>query len=230
MTSSDHRLEDFEERRLTALKEVVAARARALPARETRTRRPARRTIALAATAVGVSAVAATAVTVTSLRSAPAYAVARDANGVVDVRITRYRDAEGLSRQLRRLGVPAAVYYVPAGKVCHQPFATLVRDVPPGLYSAPTNIPGQENGTGMRLRIDTRLFEPGQFFLFGLKIFHNADGGVNTSVTQYLVTGRVIPCHLAPVTPPNPVISPLVGPGERAPHKIVYDEPSIIVP
>lgn len=48
-----------------------------------------------------------------------AFAVTENADGTVTVEIRSIEDAEGLERQLAESGVPAAVYYLPAGKVCN---------------------------------------------------------------------------------------------------------------
>lgn len=220
MTTSNYELAGFEERRLTELKQIVAARATATLTSEPRTRRPTRGAMTLAATAVGALAVAVTATVVAPLEdAAPAYAVTKDAKGVVNVRIIHYRHADGLSRQLQHLGVPASVFYVPAGTVCHQPHVTPVTDIPRGLYSAPTNIPGQPGGDGMQLRIDTRLFKPGQYFIFGLKVTTSPNGTMS-SVAQLLVTGKVIRCRFVPAPPLSP----------PPPANAVVSEPSIMIP
>ncbi|MFV2175758.1 hypothetical protein ACFHW2_09850 [Actinomadura sp. LOL_016] len=200
-------LAEFEERRLAELKEVVAARAAAEPrphrparrARRARRIRRVRRTVPVAAAAAAVVAGVVTMVFPPG-SAAPAYAVTRAAGGVVTVDILEYRDAEGLSRRLRDVGVPAHVYYVPAGKVCRQPYVTAVGAVPPGLYGPPTGVPGRPEG--MRLRIDTTRFEPGQHFLFGLKVHRTEDGTLMQGVAQYLVTGEVVTCRFTPAPPP----------------------------
>jgi hypothetical protein len=48
-----------------------------------------------------------------------AFAVSEDANGIVTVEIRSIEDASGLERQLEALGIPAAVYDLPSGKLCN---------------------------------------------------------------------------------------------------------------
>jgi hypothetical protein len=47
-----------------------------------------------------------------------AFAVTENADDTVTVEIRSIEDAEGLQRRLQEAGVPAAVYYLPPGKVC----------------------------------------------------------------------------------------------------------------
>ncbi|MFD8557643.1 hypothetical protein [Streptosporangium canum] len=125
----------------------------------------------------------------------PAYAVTKDANGVVYVKVRDFHDAAGLTRQLKDLGVPAVVDYVPEGQQCREPRATYVTDVPRGLYYAPTSIPGEEGGFGWQMRIDTKLFKDGQTFVWTI-----GESGTST----ILMNDPVAPCALVPADPPKP--------------------------
>ncbi|MEN3535096.1 hypothetical protein AAH991_08300 [Microbispora sp. ZYX-F-249] len=120
------------------------------------------------------------------------YAVTKDSDGVVWVRVRDFRDVAGLTKQLRDLGVPAIVDYAPAGKKCREPRATYVEDIPQGLYDPPTNIPGEKDS--WQMRIDTRLFKPGQTFVWTLTAL--PDGGSSTSTI--LMEDPVKPCVLVP--------------------------------
>ncbi|MFI9576803.1 hypothetical protein ACIG5D_35690 [Microbispora rosea] len=122
----------------------------------------------------------------------PSYAVTKDSHGVVWVRVRDFRDVAGLTKQLRDLGVPAIVDYAPLGKKCREPRATYVEDIPQGLYDPPTNIPGEKEG--WQMRIDTRLFKPGQTFVWTLTAL--PDGGSGTSTI--LMNDPVKPCVLVP--------------------------------
>ncbi|MGW5265063.1 hypothetical protein ACWEQG_29160 [Microbispora sp. NPDC004025] len=122
----------------------------------------------------------------------PSYAVTKDSHGVVWVRVRDFRDVAGLAKQLRDLGVPAVVDYVPAGKKCREPRATRVEDIPRGIYDPPTNLPGAKYG--WQMRIDTRLFKPGQTFVWTLTAL---PGGMSSTST-ILMEDPVKPCVLVP--------------------------------
>ncbi|MFC4532980.1 hypothetical protein [Sphaerisporangium dianthi] len=121
------------------------------------------------------------------------YAVTKDSDGIVYVTIRDFSDADGLRRQLRDLDVPAIVDHVPHGTWCRDPRGTVVRDKPAGLYSVPEGIPG-DDGSGWRMRIDTKLFKPGQTFVW--TISESPGGGSRTSTILY--QGPVAPCALIP--------------------------------
>ena len=207
-------LDAFEERRLAELKQIVAARAAAAPPRRVRSRirasagtfapvRAAARHRLWAATAA-VALAAGTATLMAGLGGTDrAYAVTKHVDGTVDIDIRDFRDADGLSRQLSRLGVPARVFYVDGPRFCRQPYAHKVDDIPPGLYSHPIDVPGDPEL--MRLRINTRLMKPGQYFVFVLS-FTRTQGGTDRGVGEYLVAGRLIPCRFSPA--PTPVRPP----------------------
>ncbi|GAA4205538.1 hypothetical protein GCM10022252_66250 [Streptosporangium oxazolinicum] len=117
----------------------------------------------------------------------PSYAVTRDSDGVVYVKVRDFRDAAGLSKQLKELNVPAIVDHAPAGKWCREPRGTSVQDIPAGLYSVPENIPGEASTTGWQMRIDTKLFKPGQTFVWTIG---------ERSTSTILMDGPVAPCVL----------------------------------
>ncbi|SEG99934.1 hypothetical protein SAMN05444920_114210 [Nonomuraea solani] len=196
-------LAGFEERRLAELKDHIAARAAA-----GRNRRPRRRIMFAMAAGAAAATVAAVA-TVTSLGGGDtAYAVTKDSDGIVHVTVRDFADAKGLNRQLTSLGVPALVDYVPAGQRCRDERGTAVRDVPRGLYHAPANIPGDKEGHGWQMRIDTKLFKPGQTFVWTLEV-DPIYGWTGTSTI--LMHGPVAPCVLVPDDTPHnvPAVSPL---------------------
>ncbi|MFF0307045.1 hypothetical protein ACFYSC_06440 [Streptosporangium sp. NPDC004379] len=185
MTTSERRLAGFEERQLAELREHVAARAAVTPARRPRGR------LLLAASAVAAGVCAAVAIpAVSGDGGEPAYAVTKGADGVVYAELRDSRDAAGLSDQLRRLGVPAIVDHVPEGRMCREPRGKHVEDIPPDLYHVPESIPGEKQG--WRMRIDTRLFKPGQTFVW--TVGENSTGGTSTSTI--LMEGPVAPCVL----------------------------------
>ncbi|WP_214110695.1 hypothetical protein [Acrocarpospora catenulata] len=119
----------------------------------------------------------------------PSYAVTKNSDGVVYVKVRDFRDAAGLSKQLKELDVPAIVDYAPPGMWCREPRGTYVQDIPAGLYSVPENIPGEESAGGWQMRIDTKLFEPGQTFVWTI-----GEEGTST----ILMNDPVAPCVLVP--------------------------------
>ncbi|MFF0248091.1 hypothetical protein ACWEU6_04315 [Streptosporangium sandarakinum] len=197
MTTSERRLAGFEERQLAELKEHIAARSTPVPVRRPRGR------LFLAAAAVAAGVCAAVAIpAVFGGGGESAYAVTRDANGVVYAELRDSRDAAGLSDQLRRLGIPAIVDYVPEGKMCREPRGKHVEDIPRDLYHVPESIPGEKHG--WRMRIDTRLFKPGQTFVW--TIGKNNTGGTSTSTI--LMEGPVGPCELVDAPEPKEIRPP----------------------
>ncbi|WP_283135761.1 hypothetical protein [Rhizohabitans arisaemae] len=176
----------FEERRLVELKEHIAGRAAA----EQRSR-PRRRLFFGAASLAGAGL--ATAITIVSLGgTVPAYAVTTDADGVVHAEVRDFRDAAGLTKRLKELGVPAVVDYVPHGQKCRGPRGTFVEGIPAGLYEPPTGIPGEKDG--LRMKINPKLFKPGQSLVWTMTVHPD---GVATAATV-LMQGPVAPCVLVP--------------------------------
>ncbi|MEV6153744.1 hypothetical protein AB0L53_25705 [Nonomuraea sp. NPDC052129] len=193
-------LAGFEERRLAELKEHVAARAAAERAGRPhaaaeRAGWPRRRMVLAVAAGAAIAAVASV-VTVSSMGGADrAYAVTKDSDGIVYVTVRDFRDAAGLTRQLKSLNVPAIVDFVPAGQKCKEPRAEPVTDIPRGLYYAPRNIPGDDAGSGWQMQINTKLFKPGQTFVWTLAV-DPVYGGSDTSTI--LMRDPVAPCELVP--------------------------------
>jgi hypothetical protein len=186
----------LEERRLAELKQYVASRPAAglAPARRA-LRRYGRPVLAL-----GAAAAAATAALVAASvgTGTPAYAVTRSADGTVTITLSDFRDTTQLSQELKQLGVPAAVYYIPQGKYCYQADAHPVSGVPKGLYSVPSALP---SGPGWSMRLDTSLIQPGQMLLFGI----SAGPAQSTmySSSTYLVSGQATACQFQAEPPPS---------------------------
>ncbi|MDA0635142.1 hypothetical protein OUY22_17120 [Nonomuraea sp. MCN248] len=127
----------------------------------------------------------------------PSYAVTKEPDGVVYVRIRDFRDKAGLAKRLKELDVPATVDYVPPGQWCREPRGTPVRDIPRGLYSVPESILGEEHGPGWQMRIDTKLFKPGQTFVWTIS---------DHRTSTILMSGPVAPCVLVPHTSREPKV------------------------
>ncbi|GGL32237.1 hypothetical protein [Planomonospora parontospora] len=108
---------NFEETLLMELKEEIGARAV-----RARSRSRLRRRLLVGAGATGIAAALIIVPTVTGTEN-PAYAVARQADGSITVKINEFRDPELLERDLAALGVRAEVRYSPPGKTCSRDFA-----------------------------------------------------------------------------------------------------------
>ncbi|MEV5888605.1 hypothetical protein [Nonomuraea fuscirosea] len=119
----------------------------------------------------------------------PSYAITKERDGVVYVQLRDFRDEAGLAKRLKELDVPAVVDYAPPGQWCKEPRGTHVKGIPRGLYSVPENIPGEESGRGWQMRIDTKLFKPGQTFVWTIS---------DHSTSTILMSGPVAPCVLVP--------------------------------
>lgn len=166
-------------------------------------RGPRRAALGLAAAAVAATGIVVGPSLLTNdTLTTPSYAVTKDSDGVVWVKVRDFRDVAGLAKQLRDLGVPAIVDYVPAGKKCREPRAAYVEDIPQGIYDPPTNLPGSKHG--WQMRIDTRLFKPGQTFVWTL----TALPGGGSSTSTILMEDPVKPCVLVPDDTPKMTSEP----------------------
>jgi hypothetical protein len=198
---TDSTLTALEDRRLAELKEIVARRAAAaLAARPAAAPAKHRRRITRPALALATAAAAAAVVLVASTGGGtPAFAVTRQPNGIIDITLTNYGDTGQLSAELRKLGVPASVFYVPAGQECLQDSAAQVTDIPAGLYQPPQDIPGVR-GAAWQMQINTGLFKPGQFLIFGLSIGTGPHDGKVFASSTFLATGEVTSCRFLPAS------------------------------
>ncbi|HEU5026247.1 MAG TPA: hypothetical protein VFV01_15120 [Spirillospora sp.] len=107
-------------RQRARLMQEAGARA---PERTAWHRRPAVRRLAVtAASGTAVAAAALLATVATGSSGSPAYAAQRLPDGTIKVTIREFRDAPGLERRLRSLGVRAVITYLPTGTRCvHTP-------------------------------------------------------------------------------------------------------------
>jgi hypothetical protein len=180
---------------------LLAAITTEEPGTLTKTRRYAPRRLALGlAAAVVLASVAVVGPSLLEGGSGvpSSYAVTKAANGIVTIQVRDFRDAPGLEKRLKDLDVPAIVDNVPYGQMCREPRGKHVMDIPQGLYSLPENIPGEKHG--WQMRIDTKLFRPGQTFVWTISAPANGEGG---STSTYLVEGPVASCVLVPAPKPK---------------------------
>ncbi|SDL96290.1 hypothetical protein SAMN05421869_13398 [Nonomuraea jiangxiensis] len=174
-----------------ALLAVITAQEPATAPRTGRRYTPRRLAFGLAA--VAALAVGATVVPIV-LRDVPSSYAVNLNDGMVTIQIRDFGDAAGLERRLKELKVPAMVDLVPKGMMCREPRGKHVEDIPRGLYSLPENIPGEPEG--WQMRINTKLFGPGQTFVWTLS-------GKGGGTTTYLMEGPVAPCEPVPAPPPR---------------------------
>lgn len=122
MNATQESPERFEERLLAELRRVVAERPSPAAVQGTPRWAPAglwrRRPLALAGGVAAAAAVATLAGVALDGGEETAWAVERNADGTVTVKINSLSDADGLERKLNAAGVPALVQYLPAGKAC----------------------------------------------------------------------------------------------------------------
>ncbi|MEU7690781.1 hypothetical protein FLW53_32150 [Microbispora sp. SCL1-1] len=113
----------FEDRLLAQLKAEIVAR-------EARTRVPAVRRIArpryLAGAVVAAAAVAA-AVPLVVGGQTPAYALTKNPDGSINLKINEFRDPDQVERDLAKMGVHADITYLPLGKRCADGRAPFVK-------------------------------------------------------------------------------------------------------
>lgn len=107
---------NFEETLLVELKAEVSARAV-----RARSRSRLRRRLLTGAAAAGIAAALIVVPLATGAEN-PAYAVTRQADGSITVKLNELRDPELLERDLAALGVKAEVRYPPSGKMCSRDF------------------------------------------------------------------------------------------------------------
>jgi len=155
--------------------------------------RPRRRLILAA---VGVGGLAVAAAVAVDRGGAPAYAVERNDDGTVTVKIERFEDADGLEAAIERYGVNAEVDYLPWGKTCREPRYTVA---PTADQQAAVSV-GDSSGSSILLR-------PSEFDADEtLVIVHSSTdqpGGVKVrGMLQLVAKGPVSPCD--PVELPGP--------------------------
>jgi hypothetical protein len=113
---------NFEERLLHELRSVM--KEQPVDRGQRRPLRRGPRLVLAGGLAAAVTAAAVAGVFFFSAGTPAAYAVTRNADGSVTVEIDSLTDAAGLHAKLRAAGVNAVVEYLPAGKMCKQPWFT----------------------------------------------------------------------------------------------------------
>jgi hypothetical protein len=113
---------NFEERLLRELRSQVVTPPADRGQRHAFWRRP--RLVLAGGLAAVLAAAAIAGVFFLSAGTQAAYAVTKNADGTVSVEIDSLSDAAGLQAKLQAAGVNAVVEYLPAGKMCKQPWFT----------------------------------------------------------------------------------------------------------
>ncbi|MGW1990466.1 hypothetical protein [Embleya sp. NPDC001921] len=183
----------FQEQLLTELRGVVAEKA-ATPAPRPGISRRRKATITGAiAVAMGAAVAVVVPVVVGGGATSPAYAVEREQDGSITVRVREYTDPAGLRDRLRDLGVDAVVDFVPLNRQCAEPRAAFA-EFDPLLFTSEAPTEGAEGY--MRLHPDR--IAAGRTLV--LEIHYRNDARTHVSSDRArLATGPVAPCVLVPV-------------------------------
>ncbi|WP_431934055.1 hypothetical protein [Nonomuraea jabiensis] len=150
---------------------------------------PARRLARHLVTAAGLAAAVAAAVAVPLMSDAPAFAVVKNPDGTVTVRINEFVRPKDLEKRLREEGVPAVIDYVPYGQTCRQPRG---RNVP-----QPDRMPLRPAEDSRDFSIDPKDFGPDDTLVVQM---HSANGDLTKSNggSVSVIRGPVAPCELVP--------------------------------
>jgi hypothetical protein len=147
-----------------------------------------RRRLVLAAAAVGALAVAATVLGV-GRGGTPAYAVERNGDGTVTVRIERFEDADGLEAAIERYGINAEVDYLPWGKVCQQPRYTVA---PTADQQAAVSV---ADSSGWSIRLRPADFDADETLVIVHSTTDFPSGGSAVTALQLVAVGPVAACE-----------------------------------
>ncbi|MGW4968241.1 hypothetical protein ACWEPL_64495 [Nonomuraea sp. NPDC004186] len=150
-------------------------------------RRPARHLVAAVGLAVVVAA--AVAVAVPLMSDAPAFAVVKNPDGTVTVRINEFVRPKDLEKRLREEGVRAVIDYVPYGQACREPRGQTVPQ--------PDRMPLRRAEDSRDFWIDPKDFGPDETLVV---VMHSANGDLNKSYGGGVgvIRGPVAPCELVP--------------------------------
>lgn len=205
----------FEDRLLDELKAEISARA--AQGRAPTRLRLNRRGIVGGAAVVGLAAAAAIAVPLMFGPQTPAYALTKNPDGSINLRINEFRDPDQVEEDMARLGVPANITYLPLGKRCGDARAPFV----PGDHTTttPEELKSKDPAVQARVReramntasakairpedgitIYPRYIKPGQIVL--IEVMENPveptveHPGVAWQFSGRLTDGPVTPCQV----------------------------------
>ncbi|MFI6456315.1 hypothetical protein ACIBF6_32725 [Streptosporangium amethystogenes] len=151
-------------------------------------RRPRRRSV----TGVGLAGAAtaiAVAVAVPLLPDAPAFAVVKNPDGTVTVRISEFVKPRELEERLSQEGVRAVIDYVPYGQTCRQPRGEVVPQ--------PDRMPLRRAGDSMSFWIDPKDLGPDETLVVQMHSARN-DTSESYGGSVGVIRGSVASCVLVP--------------------------------
>lgn len=202
---------NFEERLLRELTAEITERAKHIPEHHQYAHARFRRLVA--ATAIGIIAILVmTTWTITGGQS-PAYAITRNSDGSITVKINDFRDPDQLEKDLTAVGVHTDISYLPQNKRCANNGRGTPVDPqpPPELIKAPKKLKEwvQKNAldtpslrafqwphphrTPVTFKIIPKEIKPGQTLIIEAAESHRTK---LWKINPYLVTGPVKPCVL----------------------------------
>ncbi|MEV0591759.1 hypothetical protein [Nonomuraea cavernae] len=169
------------------LLEELRAEAATVPWEPRPARRPTRPLVAAAglAAAVGV----AVAVVIPLMSDTPAFAVVKNSDGTVTVRINEFVRPKELEMRLREEGVRAVIDYVPYGQTCREPRGEIVPQ--------PERMPLRRAENSMDFWIDPKDLGPDETLVVQM---HSANGdpAKGNGGRVGVIRGPVAPCELVP--------------------------------
>jgi hypothetical protein len=195
----------FEEQILMELKAEITARAE-------RRRRTGRRLFTGAAVA-GLAAAAAIAVPLLTGAEQSAYAVTKNADGTINVKLNEFRDADKLEQDLTRMGVPTDITYLKPGKSCMGERGEIVGGGSPKEWKdSASDKAARLLLTG--LEINPRYVGKGQTLVMAFSERKDQTSAskkpeVKWQFSAYVVNGEVKPC----VVVADPLWNDVDGPG-----------------
>ncbi|MEU6718549.1 hypothetical protein ABZ897_44395 [Nonomuraea sp. NPDC046802] len=186
-------MSNFEERLLAALEDEITTRT---AGNEMTMTTPARRRYAgLSAAVAGVAAATTAVVMLTS--GSPAFAVTTSADGTINVRISEFRDPEGLEAELGRAGVKAVVDYLPEGQTCKGPRGE--RGSATGQFQSSVG----KDGGGIWFTIEKGQVPAGETLVLAVSKSSGGDDQAPFATSLEIVKGTVSDCEAIPMPAPD---------------------------
>jgi hypothetical protein len=131
----------------------------------------------------------------TVIGGTPAYAVTKNANGTINIKIREWADSGKLQSDLRSMGANIVVDYVPPGKACRQP--RIADPAPREQYrhTLLTFVETVDASEGFVTRLDPSVIRAGQTALIEYAEFEPGSV-VGAAFNGWIANGSVSPCVL----------------------------------